>query len=86
MWIDACLMNRVVRAVVPRVVVAANRTRHRPPPRSTPPQGVALPGRRGYGPAQVHPKTPARTDINGDGSVNVLDLIDLLLAFGTACQ
>ena len=24
-------------------------------------------------------------DVNGDGSVNVLDLIDVLLAFGTAC-
>ncbi len=24
-------------------------------------------------------------DLNGDGMVNVLDLIDLLLAFGTAC-
>ncbi len=25
------------------------------------------------------------TDINGDGVTNVLDLIDLLLAFGAAC-
>ena len=25
------------------------------------------------------------TDTNGDGVTNVLDLIDLLLAFGTAC-
>ncbi len=25
------------------------------------------------------------TDTNGDGTVNVLDLIELLLAFGTAC-
>ena len=25
------------------------------------------------------------SDINGDGSVNVLDLIELLLAFGTSC-
>ena len=24
-------------------------------------------------------------DINGDGTVNVLDLIELLLVFGTAC-
>ena len=24
-------------------------------------------------------------DINGDGTVNVLDLIELLLAFGTSC-
>ncbi len=24
-------------------------------------------------------------NVNGDGVVNVLDLIDLLLAFGTAC-
>ena len=24
-------------------------------------------------------------DVNQDGTVNVLDLIDLLLAFGTAC-
>jgi len=24
-------------------------------------------------------------DINGDGTVNVVDLIELLLAFGTAC-
>ena len=24
-------------------------------------------------------------DINGDGSVNVLDLVELLLAFGTTC-
>ena len=24
-------------------------------------------------------------DVNGDGTVNVLDLIDLLLAFGTSC-
>ncbi len=24
-------------------------------------------------------------DVNGDGTANVLDLIDLLLAFGTAC-
>ena len=24
-------------------------------------------------------------DVNGDGSVNVLDLIELLLAFGAAC-
>ncbi len=28
---------------------------------------------------------PCPTDVNGDGSVDVLDLIDLLLAFGTAC-
>jgi len=25
------------------------------------------------------------TDVNGDGNVNVLDLIDLLLDFATAC-
>ncbi len=25
-------------------------------------------------------------DVNGDGSVNVLDLIELLLGFGTACE
>jgi len=24
-------------------------------------------------------------DINGDGTVNVVDLIELLLVFGTAC-
>jgi len=24
-------------------------------------------------------------DVNGDGSINVLDLIDLLLLFGTTC-
>jgi len=28
---------------------------------------------------------PCPTDINGDGVTNVLDLIDLLLAFGAAC-
>ena len=28
---------------------------------------------------------PCPTDINGDGVTNVLDLIELLLAFGTAC-
>ncbi len=28
---------------------------------------------------------PCPQDINGDGVTNVLDLIDLLLAFGTAC-
>ena len=31
------------------------------------------------------PATPCPTDINGDGVTNVLDLIDLLLAFGNAC-
>ena len=30
-------------------------------------------------------QTPCPSDINGDGPVNVLDLIDLLLAFGTVC-
>ncbi len=28
---------------------------------------------------------PFPQDINGDGTVNVLDLIDLLLLFGAAC-
>ena len=28
---------------------------------------------------------PCPTDINGDGVTNVLDLIELLLAFGTSC-
>ncbi len=28
---------------------------------------------------------PCPQDVNGDGSVNVLDLIDLLLEFGTPC-
>ena len=27
-------------------------------------------------------QTPDSTDVNGDGAVNVLDLIDLLLCFG----
>ena len=27
----------------------------------------------------------AAEDVNGDGSVNVLDLIKVLLAFGTSC-
>ena len=27
----------------------------------------------------------AAEDVNGDGTVNVLDLIDLLLEFGNAC-
>jgi len=31
------------------------------------------------------PIPPCPTDINGDGVTNVLDLIDLLLAFGAAC-
>ncbi len=31
------------------------------------------------------PIPPRPTDINGDGVTNVLDLIDLLLAFGAAC-
>ena len=34
-------------------------------------------------PAPVTPSCP--TDINGDGVTNVLDLIDVLLAFGAAC-
>ncbi len=28
---------------------------------------------------------PCPTDINGDGVTNVLDLIELLLVFGTSC-
>ena len=32
---------------------------------------------------ELQPPCPA--DINGDGSVNVLDLVELLLAFGTTC-
>ncbi len=36
------------------------------------------------GPYEFQP--PCLTDINGDGVTNVLDLIQLLLAFGTACQ
>ena len=36
------------------------------------------------GPDQIIP-APCPEDITADGSVNVLDLIDLLLAFGTAC-
>ncbi len=31
------------------------------------------------------PRPPCPTDINGDGVTNVLDLIDVLLAFGAAC-
>ena len=31
------------------------------------------------------PPCDAGQDVNGDGTVNVLDLIDLLLVFGTAC-
>jgi len=39
-----------------------------------------------YCPPPPLPKPdPCPTDINGDGVTNVLDLIDLLLAFGNAC-
>ena len=31
------------------------------------------------------PPPPCPEDVNSDGAVNVLDLIELLLAFGTAC-
>ncbi len=47
---------------------------------------------RGLGCRGCHPSVPAggwlrpaREDINGDGVINVLDLIDLLLGFGTTC-
>ena len=33
----------------------------------------------------VRGEVPCPTDVNGDGVTNVLDLIDLLLAFGAAC-
>ncbi len=36
------------------------------------------------GPVQVIPP-PCPGDVNDDLSVNVLDLIDVLLAFGTSC-
>ncbi len=39
-----------------------------------------------YCPPPPLPKPdPCPTDINGDGVTNVLDLIDVLLAFGQAC-
>ncbi len=38
-----------------------------------------------YCPPPIPIPDPCPTDINGDGVTNVLDLIDLLLAFGTAC-
>jgi len=38
-----------------------------------------------YCPPPIPKPDPCPTDINGDGVTNVLDLIDLLLAFGQAC-
>ncbi len=38
-----------------------------------------------YCPPPIPHPDPCPTDINGDGVTNVLDLIDLLLAFGAAC-
>ncbi len=38
-----------------------------------------------YCPPPSPKPNPCPTDINGDGVTNVLDLIDLLLAFGVAC-
>ena len=33
----------------------------------------------------ANPPRDTGQDINGDGAVDVLDLVQLLLAFGTAC-
>ncbi len=38
-----------------------------------------------YCPPPIAKPDPCPTDINGDGVTNVLDLIGLLLAFGTEC-
>ena len=38
-----------------------------------------------YCPPPIPKPDPCAADINGEGVTNVLDLIDLLLAFGTAC-
>ena len=38
-----------------------------------------------YCPPPIPKLDPCPTDINNDGVTNVLDLIDLLLAFGQAC-
>ncbi len=38
-----------------------------------------------YCPPPIPKANPCPTDINGDGVTNVLDLIQLLMTFGTAC-
>ncbi len=46
---------------------------------------VTIPFIDGGGNTIVEECTTCSTDTNGDGVTNVLDLIELLLAFGTAC-
>jgi len=39
-------------------------------------------GDDGVGPPDFNPGPPCAADVNGDGAVNVIDLIDVLLNFG----
>ena len=64
---------------VHRSVAAALRRAPASPAASAPRVGGGILGLEGEGSEGL------AADINGDGEVDVLDLIEVLLAFGTAC-